>query len=117
MINRRLPVLDSQSQKCASMPMRDARIELDKNKDIILIDVRSPEEYRRGHIAGSRNIPVDRIPLELIKTVPDKKMRIFVYCLSGARSEQACAWMTGNGYQAVINIGGISSWNGPVAKG
>lgn len=99
-----------------SMSMKDAQVELEKDKSIILVDVRNTDEYRQGHIKGSINVPLHILPGTLQQKVPDKKARIFVYCLSGARSSQALRWMTQNGYENVVNIGGIGSWNGPIAR-
>lgn len=73
----------------------------------VLLDVRSSSEYAQGHIPGSKNIPLDRIQtISVPKSAP-----LFVYCLSGGRSEQATAWLKQNGYNAT-NIGGISSYTG-----
>ena len=54
----------------------------------ILLDVRTPEEYRGGHIPGSKNLPLQQI--EKIESIAEKKETpLFVYCQSGARSRQA----------------------------
>ena len=100
-----------------SMSMKEAQAELEKDKGIVLLDVRGADEYRSGHIQGSINVPLDRVPTLLAQKAPDKDKRIFVYCLSGARSNQAASWMVQNGYKNVTNIGGISSWRGPVVNG
>lgn len=75
----------------------------------VLLDVRTPEEYRSGHIPGAVNLPLDRLQdLDLPQEHP-----VFAYCLSGARSAQACAWMKRQGCEAV-NLGGISGYRGPI---
>lgn len=99
-----------------SLSMKEAQVELEKDKGIVLLDVRSKDEYRTGHIKGSINVPLDSIPSSLAVKVKDKSARIFVYCLSGGRSSQACKWMLQNGYENVTNIGGINAWGGPVVK-
>ena len=56
----------------------------------VLLDVRTPEEYRGGHIPGSRNIPLQTI--DNVSTVVDNKdTALYVYCQSGARSRGAKA--------------------------
>ena len=56
----------------------------------ILVDVRTPQEYREGHIPDSKNIPLQQ--LDKINSVTDNKdAPMFVYCHSGARSRQATA--------------------------
>lgn len=72
-----------------------------------LLDVRTPEEYRDGHVPGAVNLPLDRLAEgELPQGRP-----IFAYCLSGARSARACAWLKRRGYEAV-NLGGIGGYRG-----
>lgn len=99
------------------LSMKDAQVALENDKSIILIDVRTVEEYRDGCIKGSINIPLDTLPRVLASKVPDKNAKIFVHCLSGGRSRQASNWMTANGYTNVTDIGGISSWRGPIERG
>ncbi len=98
---------------CTNLSMDKARVELENDQTINLIDVRSPEEYRQGHIPGSRNIPVDRIG-EIQNTVADRDAKLFVYCLSGSRSAYACANLVRMGYTNVTNIGGIAHWSGEI---
>lgn len=100
-----------------SMSMKDAQAELEKDTSIILVDVRNTDEYKQGHLKGSINVPLHLLPTTMTQKVPNKNARVFVYCLSGARSSQALRWMTQNGYNNVVNIGGISSWSGPIARG
>lgn len=74
----------------------------------VLLDVRTPEEYKSGHIPGSVNIP-----LQTINNVDfDKTTHIFVYCLSGARSRRATLYLNKVGYANAKNIGGIAAYNG-----
>lgn len=81
----------------------------------VLLDVRTPEEYREGHIPGSVNVPLQQID-KVTSAVADKDMTVFVYCRSGARSNQAVAFMKQMGYTEVHNIGGILDYNGKVEK-
>ena len=79
----------------------------------ILLDVRTPEEYRGGHVPGSRNLPLQQI--EKITSVAEKKETpLFVYCQSGARSRQAVSLLQRRGYENVNNIGGMSAYRGKV---
>ena len=77
----------------------------------VLLDVRTAEEYARGHVPGSRNLPLDQVEAAELEQRP-----LFVYCRSGARSGQACAILRRRGYEAV-NIGGILSYRGDLEKG
>lgn len=80
-------------------------------ENAILLDVRTPEEYRSGHIAGSRNVPLD----EIDRINSDKTQPLFLYCHSGRRSAQACTWLQRRGYTAT-NIGGISGYQGELER-
>ena len=100
---------------CKSMPMREAITQLKGNPDIRVVDVRTPAEYRQGHIPGSLLVPLDQ--WETIQTaVPDKSTPLYVYCLSGARSQAACRGFARLGYTEVTYIGGISGYEGPLEK-
>ena len=81
----------------------------------ILVDVRTPQEYREGHIPGSKNVPLQQ--LDKISSVADNKdIKLFVYCYSGARSRQATAILQHMGYANVNNIGGIAAYQGKVER-
>ena len=81
----------------------------------VLLDVRTPDEYRQGHIPGSKNVPLQSID-RVNAVVENKGTPIFVHCLSGARSRQATAILQQMGYNNVKNIGGISAYTGKVER-
>ncbi len=81
----------------------------------VLLDVRTPGEYREGHIPGSKNIPLQTLD-EAQKIIENKDTPIFVHCLSGGRSRQAAAILQQMGYSNVKNIGGISAYRGKVER-
>jgi len=87
--------------------IQEAKRALVSNRNIRLIDVRTPEEYRKGCIAGSINVPLANIS----SYNGDKNTQIFVYCLSGGRSSKAKQALIAAGYTKVTNIGGISGWS------
>ena len=62
---------------------------LAEEKDYILLDVRTQEEFDEGHIPGAICIPHDSITTADIPQLPDKNQLIFVYCRSGRRSKLA----------------------------
>ena len=81
----------------------------------VLLDVRTPDEYRQGHIPGSKNLPLQSID-KVERMIENKATPIFVHCLSGARSRQAAAVLQQMGYNNVKNIGGISAYTGKVER-
>lgn len=84
---------------------------INEKKDIILLDVRTPEEYGRGKIEGSMNISVENISDKISTAVPDKNKTIYAYCLSGSRSEVAVAMMKQLGYTNAFSMtSGLLMW-------
>ena len=79
----------------------------------VLLDVRTPDEYRQGHIPGSKNVPLQSLD-EVTSFVNNQDTPVFVYCHSGARSAQAVSVLEGMGYTNVKNIGGIAAYAGKV---
>ena len=79
----------------------------------VLLDVRTPQEYREGHIPGSQNMPLQQ--LDKVEEVTENKDTVlYVYCRSGARSRQAVSLLQAMGYTNVHNIGGIAAYSGKV---
>ena len=79
----------------------------------VLLDVRTPDEYRQGHIPGSKNVPLQSLD-KVTSFVNNQDTPVFVYCHSGARSAQAVSVLEGMGYTNVKNIGGIAAYAGKV---
>ena len=79
----------------------------------VLLDVRTPQEYREGHIPGSQHVPLQQ--LDKVEEVTENKDTVlYVYCRSGARSRQAVSLLKHMGYTNVHNIGGIAAYSGKV---
>ena len=79
----------------------------------VLLDVRTPQEYREGHIPGSKNVPLQELG-RVSAVAGEKDTPLFVYCHSGARSRQAVDGLRRMGYLQVKNIGGIAAYTGKV---
>lgn len=84
-------------------------------ENAVLIDVRESNEYSAGHIPDAVNIPLSQIA-SAEDVLSDKGATLYVYCLSGARSNRATGILKKMGYRNVKNIGGINSYKGPVEK-
>lgn len=77
----------------------------------LLIDVRTPEEYKAGKISGAKNINI--ASFDFMKTIQnlDKNNDVLVYCRSGARSARAAAMLGNLGFKSVANLaGGVIAW-------
>ncbi len=81
----------------------------------VLLDVRTAQEYREGHIPGSVNVPLQSID-KGVSAAANKDTALFVYCYSGSRSRQAVGMLQRMGYANVTNIGGISAYSGKVER-
>jgi len=88
----------------------EAKKRLDKEKGIILLDVRNQEEYLESHIPKSTLIPLRNLAKEAGTKLPDKEATIFAYCSSGNRSRAAVKMLLKLGYTNVYNLGGIIRW-------
>lgn len=76
-----------------------------------LVDVRTPKEYKQGHLKGAKNIHLyDQDFLEQIKKL-DKTKPVYVYCKAGGRSAEAVEIMQAQGFQNIVELkGGTDSW-------
>lgn len=81
-----------------------------ENKNIVLLDVRSVEEYQSGHLPKSKNVPLD----SLQRIQVDKNKELYVFCYSGSRSAMATRQLKQVGYTNVTNIGGIQKCKKPL---
>jgi rhodanese-related sulfurtransferase len=77
-------------------------------KGAVLVDVRTPEEFAAGHIAGALNIPVQELDARKGELPKDKDL--VLYCRSGARSARGREMLLAAGYQKVHNLGAMSNW-------
>lgn len=84
------------------------------SEDIVLVDVRTKEEFEAGHIPNAINVPLDDILNENIETLEDKNQTYYIYCRSGNRSKQASEKLASLGYNAIIEIGGIIDYTGEI---
>lgn len=88
---------------------REAKALLDRNKNIYLLDVRTPQEYSQGRIAGSVLIPIGESERR-VREVPKNKT-IVVYCAVGSRSRSVAGFLALQGYREVYNMtDGIVGW-------
>lgn len=70
----------------------------------VLLDVRSPQEYREGHIEGAILIPEYELRITAKEILKDKRQVIIVYCPSGFRSKRAQRLLKNMGYENVYNL-------------
>ncbi|MCI7565981.1 MAG: rhodanese-like domain-containing protein [Treponema sp.] len=100
-----------------SVSMEEGLKLMASDKDFVLLDVRTPEEFSSGHIPGALQLTNETFTKQdAEKLLKDKAQTIYVYCRSGRRSKQSSQKLIDFGYTNVIEIGGILDYNGTVEK-
>ncbi|MBN2877591.1 MAG: rhodanese-like domain-containing protein [Bacilli bacterium] len=89
----------------------EAKQMMDEDSSIILVDVRTQEEYDEIHIPDALLLPLDQISSRAAVVIPDKDATYLIYCRSGNRSNQASQLLVDMGYTNVYDMGGIIYWN------
>ena len=103
---------NEQENSYRQISMDEAVTMMEEESGYIILDVRTPEEYRERHITNAINIPNETIGSEDIQELPDRDQLILVYCRSGNRSKQASGKLAELGYTNIVEIGGINDWTG-----
>ena len=80
----------------------------------VIVDVRRPDEFARGHIPGAINVPNEDIADEQPAELPDLDQVLLVHCQTGRRSAAASRKLADIGYTRVLEFGGIMTWKGEV---
>lgn len=78
--------------------------------NVVILDVRMPEEYETQRIPESINLPLDDLSAKAETLLPDKNATLIVYCSSGHRSQPAAFELVKLGYRNVYDVGGIIDW-------
>ena len=87
-----------------------SELESKLKEPIQLLDVRTPTEFRRGHIKNAKNVPLS----EIGSYTPATKETLYVICHSGVRSKMAAKKLKKKGYDVINVRGGMSAWPGDV---
>ena len=81
-------------------------------KELDLIDVRTPVEYREVHAVAARNVPLDQLdPATVVQARGATSEPLYMICRSGGRGQLACERFLKAGYPNVVNVeGGTQAW-------
>ncbi len=80
------------------------------NQEVMVVDVREPNEYAQGHIAGSLLIPLGQLS-HRVEELGNKEREIIMVCRSGNRSSYAAEYLAGQGFNKIANLsGGMVAW-------
>lgn len=103
-----------------NVPPNEA-VALINRQNAVVLDVRTDDEYKQGHIINSIHIPVGLLARRINELEPHKAQPLVVVCRTGQRSIQACSLLRKQGFAALYALaGGITAWqaaNLPLAKG
>ncbi|PCI59140.1 MAG: sulfurtransferase [Gammaproteobacteria bacterium] len=83
----------------------------DNKGKVVLLDVRTPQEYAAGHVPGAINISHTEIKANLAKLLPHKNDTVIVYCRSGHRAGIAAEILANNGFTKLQHLSGdMNGW-------
>jgi len=83
---------------------------------VVILDVRTPNEFEGGHIKNAILLPLDEILARAGDIIPIKNATLLIYCRSGNRSNQAAHLLVEMGYTFVYDFGGILDWHGEIVR-
>jgi len=104
-------MFDFMLPKVPQVEVKDLADVIKSKKDIIILDVRTPQEFAREKISGSINLPMDQVARKVENIIPNKDKVIYTYCMSGSRSVFAVQTMVKLGYKNVFDVkSGMLAW-------
>ncbi len=105
------PNTEDQNPVPKDVSTADAKKMISENKDLVIIDVRTPGEVSQGIIAGAKVIDINAPDFEQQIAKLDKSKPTLVYCKAGGRSKRACSAMSKIGFKELYNLAdGYDSW-------
>ena len=85
---------------------------MDEDKNVVILDVRTIDEFEQGHIKGAQLADFSSPAFQEIIAKLDKSKPVLVYCFSGGRSSQAANALQAAGFSSIYNLdGGMLAWN------
>ena len=109
-----LPSLIGRLRRGPMMSVDQLKEKLDQQQDVLVLDVRTAADYtdKQGHIAGSKNIPVEDLASRLDEIADYVERPIAIVCRTDKRSAKAARLLTGKGFAEVHVVkGGMTDWN------
>ena len=91
-----------------------------KDSSLVILDVRTPEEYAKGHVPGAINIPYTHLPARISEIADAADKDIVLYCATGVRAEKGVERLRENGFARLLHLDGdMKAWEEkqrPLAK-
>ena len=83
----------------------------ERPNDVLMLDVRTPEEFQQGNVEGSKLLPLQVFAQKIQALDEYKDKEVLIICRSGSRSGVAASYLSKSGFSKVKNIsGGLMSW-------
>lgn len=103
------PLIRNRSSGASLTPL-EATLMINRD-DAMVLDVREPAEWSKGHIPNARHIPVGQVEQRLGELERFKNKPIIVSCATGARSSSVCGTLRKAGFEKVFSLaGGLPAW-------
>lgn len=100
-----------ESARATALDTPAVRYLIETDPDVLLVDVRTPGEYESAHIAGSINLPLDKVNTHRHRIAATARRRLVMVCQSGARATQAQHKLNAAGLTDVaVLTGGMNAW-------
>ena len=95
----------------AEIPASELLAGIAANEAPLILDVRTPEEFARGHVPGARNIAIDELALRIDEISDHRADEVVVYCERGPRALRASGLLADAGFASVRHLeGDMSGW-------
>jgi rhodanese-related sulfurtransferase len=103
-------LVDKARAATQQVSIKDLKDAIDANKEMVILDVREPNEYDVAHIPDAINVPRGLLEFSIWTVVPNREEKIFVYCKTGARAALATKLLNEMGYKnaVAVNTGGVA---------
>lgn len=101
---------DAEIPSVVNITAEEGKTMMEEDATIILVDVRTEDEYKEEHIPGALLLPVDNLESLAPEMISDKEAVYIIYCRSGNRSATAAQQLIDLGYQNIYDMGGIIDW-------
>jgi rhodanese-related sulfurtransferase len=80
--------------------------------EVVVLDVRSADEYGTGHVPAARNIPLDELEMRIGELAGAEERDIVVYCRTGRRAGAAIEILAGHGFRQLLHLeGDMPGWS------
>ncbi len=107
-----MPAREASEPELASVRAVELRARLDRGEDLLLLDVRNPDEFEKASLPAARLLPLTELGERIEELAEWRARPVVVHCHHGGRSAEACRLLIDSGFELVENLdGGIEAWS------